>query len=270
MTGSDERLVPCFSIYFGWETWRELQKFRPIGDCGGERVCARAIALAAGRCEGALCRHRRRHVVIVDRVEQLSAAWRHCGRSAAISLFFLWTSGRVMSTVSRHIAVTPKEFFRRRWRCDAFIAVRSASQHGHFFDLSSLKHLLFVSGYWILTRGAQRPTFKVELVDFVLAFVPAWGIIAMQRDSHGSGVDPRSYVGPYRMDKTLGKGQTGINLNLTSFLLSISLSLSLSLCFFCLTVKIFSLPPFFLPPLPHQRLSYSFFSFAFVVIDRLH
>ena len=79
----------------------------------------------------------------------------------------------------------------------------------------------------------------------------------MQRDSHGSGVDPRSYVGPYRMDKTLGKGQTGINLNLTSFLLSISLSLSL--CFFCLTVIIFSLPPFFLPPLPHQRLSYSFF-----------
>jgi len=32
----------------------------------------------------------------------------------------------------------------------------------------------------------------------------------MQRDSHGSGVDPRSYVGPYRMDKTLGKGQTGL------------------------------------------------------------
>jgi len=31
----------------------------------------------------------------------------------------------------------------------------------------------------------------------------------MQRDSHGS-VDPRSYVGPYRMDKTLGKGQTGL------------------------------------------------------------
>lgn len=32
---------------------------------------------------------------------------------------------------------------------------------------------------------------------------------AMQRDNHGSGIDPRQYVGPYRMDKTLGKGQTG-------------------------------------------------------------
>ena len=31
----------------------------------------------------------------------------------------------------------------------------------------------------------------------------------MQRDNHGSGIDPRQYVGPYRMDKTLGKGQTG-------------------------------------------------------------
>lgn len=40
----------------------------------------------------------------------------------------------------------------------------------------------------------------------------------MQRDSHGSGVDPRSYVGPYRMDKTLGKGQTGIQ-HLSSSLL---------------------------------------------------
>ncbi|XP_046460817.1 serine/threonine-protein kinase BRSK2-like [Daphnia pulex] len=32
----------------------------------------------------------------------------------------------------------------------------------------------------------------------------------MQRDNHGSGIDPRQYVGPYRMDKTLGKGQTGL------------------------------------------------------------
>ena len=32
----------------------------------------------------------------------------------------------------------------------------------------------------------------------------------MQRDNHaGGGIDPRQYVGPYRMDKTLGKGQTG-------------------------------------------------------------
>lgn len=39
----------------------------------------------------------------------------------------------------------------------------------------------------------------------------------MQRDNHGSGIDPRQYVGPYRMDKTLGKGQTGKSSTDTDF-----------------------------------------------------
>lgn len=32
----------------------------------------------------------------------------------------------------------------------------------------------------------------------------------------GGGIDPRQYVGPYRMDKTLGKGQTGKHQGITS------------------------------------------------------